>query len=45
VVFSTTVAQAMIGEENIDWDIAALMFLLRRGDFSDMLANSGFAAI
>ncbi|MGA0151801.1 MAG: DUF1330 domain-containing protein [Luminiphilus sp.] len=45
VVFSTAVAQVMIGDEQIEWDIAALMFFPRRADFSNMLADPEFAAV
>ena len=45
VVFSAPVAQVMIGDARIDWDIAALMFFPRRSDFSDMLADPNFAAV
>ena len=35
----------MIGDEQIEWDIAALMFFPRRADFSNMLADPEFAAV
>jgi len=45
VVFTTPVTQVMIGDEQIEWDIAALMFFPRRADFSAMLADPDFAAV
>ncbi len=35
----------MIGDEQIEWDIAALTFFSRRADFSDMLADPDFAGV
>ena len=45
VVFSEPVAQVMIGAEDVDWDVAALMFFPTRRDFTLMLANPDFEAV
>lgn len=42
VVFSTLVDQIMIGPEQPDWDLAAIMYFPTRRAFMDMLSNKEF---
>ncbi len=42
VVFSTPVAQVMIGPEDPAWDLAAIMFFPTRDAFVQMLSNPDF---
>lgn len=42
VVFSTPVAQILIGPEDAQWDIAAIMYFPTRKAFTEMLSNPTF---
>lgn len=42
VIFSTPVAQTMIGREDEHWDLAAIMYFPTRKAFMEMLTNPDF---
>ena len=42
VVFSTPVAQTMIGPEDTQWDLAAIMYFPTRSAFMEMLSDAQF---
>lgn len=42
VIFSTPVDQIMIGREDVQWDLAAIMYFPTRQAFMEMLSNPDF---